>query len=78
LDKVIKRDDIENIVSSIMGKLVINLKKEIKQEIMIEVGKENTFGYIRRNFLDIGSGNKACNHLLLRHVNVFKSIISRR
>jgi hypothetical protein len=38
LDKVVKRDDIENIVSSIMGKLVINLKKEIKQEIMIEVG----------------------------------------
>jgi hypothetical protein len=30
LDKVVKRDDIENIVSSIMGKLVINLKKEIK------------------------------------------------
>jgi hypothetical protein len=27
---------------------------------------------------NIGSGNKACNHLLLRHVNVFKSIISRR
>jgi hypothetical protein len=25
-----------------MGKLVINLKKEIKQEIMIEVGKETT------------------------------------
>jgi hypothetical protein len=42
LDKVVKRDDIENIVSSIMGKLVINLKKEIKQEIMIEVGKETT------------------------------------
>ena len=42
LDKVVKRDDIENIVSSSMGKLVINLKKEIKQEIMIEVGKETT------------------------------------
>ena len=42
LDKVVKRDDIENIVSSIMGKLVINLKKEIKPEIMIEVGKETT------------------------------------
>jgi len=42
LNKVVKRDDIENIVSSIMGKLVINLKKEIKQEIMIEVGKETT------------------------------------
>jgi hypothetical protein len=25
-----------------MGKLVINLKKEIKQEIMAEVGKETT------------------------------------
>ena len=42
LDKVVKRDDIENIVSNIMGKLVINLKKEIKQEIMAEVGKETT------------------------------------
>jgi hypothetical protein len=29
LDKVVKRDDIENIVSNIMGKLVINLTKEI-------------------------------------------------
>ena len=36
LDKVVKRDDIEHIVSNIMGKLVINLKKEIKQEIMAE------------------------------------------
>jgi hypothetical protein len=42
LDKVVKKDDIANIVSSIMGKLVINLKKEIKQEIMIEVVKETT------------------------------------
>ena len=42
LDKVVKRDDIENIVSNIMGKLVINLKKEIKQEIMAEVGKGTT------------------------------------
>jgi hypothetical protein len=40
LDKAIKRDGIENIVSSIMGNLVINLKKEIKQEIMIEKGKK--------------------------------------
>jgi hypothetical protein len=72
LDKVVKRDDIENIVSNIMGKLVITLKKEIKQEIMAEV----TFGYIFRNFLDRSSGNKTCDHLLLRHVNVFKSVIS--
>ena len=42
LDKVVKRDDIENIVPNIMGKLVINLKKEIKQEIMAEVGKGTT------------------------------------
>jgi hypothetical protein len=42
LDKVVKRDDIENIVSNIMCKLVINLMKEIKQEIMVEVGKETT------------------------------------
>jgi hypothetical protein len=42
LDKVVKRDDIENIVSNIMGKLLINLEKGIKQEIMVEVGKETT------------------------------------
>jgi hypothetical protein len=42
LDKIVKRDDIENIVSNITGKLVINLMKEIKQEIMVEVGKETT------------------------------------
>ena len=32
LDKAMKRDGIENIVFSIMGNLVINLKKEIKQK----------------------------------------------
>ena len=41
LDKVVKKEDLDKMVTDIMGKLLIKMKHEIKEEVLKEVRNEN-------------------------------------